>query len=50
MENVIAVIAVIIFLAGILFFAKRFLKPVKGSLPDCCGAKGNKVMNLERKV
>jgi hypothetical protein len=42
MSNLIAVIAVVLFLAGILLFAKRFLKPVKGPLPDCCSGKGNK--------
>jgi hypothetical protein len=39
MENLIAVAAVILFLAGILFIAKKFLKPPKGPLPDCCGTK-----------
>jgi hypothetical protein len=37
MENIIAVIAVAVFLAGILLIAKEFLKPPKGPLPDCCG-------------
>jgi hypothetical protein len=40
MENIIAVVVVIIFLAGILLAAKKFLKPPKGPLPDCCGHKG----------
>jgi hypothetical protein len=42
MENLIAVIAVILLLAGILLFAKKFLKPPKGKLPDCCGPRGNR--------
>lgn len=42
MENIVAVIAVIGLLAGILWFAKRFVKPVKGELPDCCSIRGNR--------
>jgi hypothetical protein len=42
MGNFIAVIAVIVFLAGILLFAKKYLKPPKGKLPDCCGPRGNR--------
>jgi hypothetical protein len=42
MENVIAVVAVIAILAGILLFANKFLKPPKGRLPDCCGPRGNR--------
>jgi hypothetical protein len=42
MENIIAVIAVAVFLAGILLVAKKFLKPPKGLLPDCCGPRGNR--------
>ncbi|MFP3090017.1 hypothetical protein LQZ21_06780 [Treponema sp. TIM-1] len=42
MENIIAVIAVLVFLSGILLFAKKFLKPPKGKLPDCCGPRGNR--------
>jgi hypothetical protein len=42
MENIIAVVFAGIFLGGILLFAKRFLKPVTGPLPDCCGPKGNR--------
>jgi hypothetical protein len=42
MENVIAVIAVTLLLAGILLFAKKFLKAPKGKLPDCCGPRGNR--------
>jgi hypothetical protein len=42
MENIIAVVAVILFLAGLLLFAKRFLKAPKGKLPDCCGPRGNR--------
>jgi hypothetical protein len=26
-------------LGGIIFFARRFLKPVKGPLPDCCAGR-----------
>jgi hypothetical protein len=40
MENIIAVIAAAVFLAGILLIAKKLLKPPKGPLPDCCGHKG----------
>jgi hypothetical protein len=46
MENVIAIIMVILFLAGIMFFAKRFVKPPKGKLPDCCGPEGNRNAGL----
>ena len=28
-------------LGSILFIAKRFLKPVKGPLPDCCGGRSD---------
>ncbi|MDR1030758.1 MAG: hypothetical protein LBL76_07785 [Treponema sp.] len=42
MENGIAVIAAFLFLAGIMLFAKRFVKPPKGKVPDCCGPEGNK--------
>jgi hypothetical protein len=42
MENVIAVVLAFAVLGGILWFAKRFLKPVKGPLPDCCRGKGNR--------
>jgi hypothetical protein len=42
MENVVAVIAVILLLAVILFFAKKFLRPPRGKLPDCCGPRGNR--------
>ncbi|GHT99834.1 hypothetical protein FACS1894142_7800 [Spirochaetia bacterium] len=48
MENIIAVIAVVVFLTGILLFAKKFLKPPEGRLPDCCS--GNKALNLKREV
>ena len=37
-------------LAAIIFIAKRFLKPVKGPLPDCCSIRGNKDLNLKRKI
>ena len=42
MENIIAIIAVVIFMAGILLLAKKFLKPPRGKLPDCCGPRGNR--------
>jgi hypothetical protein len=42
METFIAIPAVIILLAGILWLAKKILKPVKGHLPDCCGPRGNR--------
>lgn len=42
MENVVAVIAVILLLAGMSLFAKKALKPPKGKLPDCCGPRGNR--------
>jgi hypothetical protein len=47
MENVIAVIVVILFLAGIMLFAKRFVKPPKGKLPDCCGPEVNRNVGLQ---
>jgi hypothetical protein len=46
MENFIAVIVVILFLAGIMLFAKQFVKPPKGKLPDCCGPEGNRSAGL----
>jgi hypothetical protein len=46
MENVIAIIVVILLLAGILLFAKKFLKPPKGPLPDCCGPRGNRDIEM----
>jgi hypothetical protein len=42
MENLIAVVLVVLFLAGILLFAKKHLKPPRGKLPDCCGPRGNR--------
>ena len=42
MENLIAVMAAIAFLGGILLAAKKFLKAPKGPLPDCCGPRGNR--------
>ena len=42
MENIIAIFVVILLLAGILLFAKKFLKAPKGKLPDCCGPRGNR--------
>jgi hypothetical protein len=42
MENFIAVVLAIAVLGGILWIAKRFLKPVKGPLPDCCSGRGNR--------
>jgi hypothetical protein len=42
MENIIAVILAAAFLGGVLWAAKRFLKPVKGPLPYCCGGKGKR--------
>jgi hypothetical protein len=46
MENIIAIIMAILFLAGIMLFAKRFVKPPKGKLPDCCGPEGNRNAGL----
>jgi hypothetical protein len=46
MSNLIAVGAVILILAGILLFARRFLKPPKGKLPDCCGPNGNRDITI----
>jgi hypothetical protein len=42
MENVIAGIAALAVLAGIVLFAKKYLRPPKGPLPDCCGPRGNR--------
>ena len=42
MENLIAVMAAIALLGGILLAAKKFLKAPKGPLPDCCGPRGNR--------
>jgi hypothetical protein len=46
MENVVAIILAAAVLAGILFTAKKFLKPVKGKLPDCCGGEGNRNIHV----
>ena len=46
MENIIALVAAVLFLAGIMLFAKRFVKPVKGRLPGCCGPDGNRNAGL----
>lgn len=50
MDIIAGLILAVIVLAVIVFIAKRFVKPVEGSLPDCCSAKGNKDMNLARKI
>jgi hypothetical protein len=42
MENIIALVLALVLLGGILWIAKRFLKPVKGPLNDCCGGRGNR--------
>jgi hypothetical protein len=42
MQNIIALVVAFGFLAGILLLAKKFLKPPKGPLPDCCGPRGNR--------
>ncbi|MDR3159984.1 MAG: hypothetical protein LBU28_00035 [Spirochaetaceae bacterium] len=42
MENLIALAAALVLLGGILWIAGRFVKPVKGPLPDCCGGRGNR--------
>ncbi|MDR1575534.1 MAG: hypothetical protein LBS37_05970 [Treponema sp.] len=42
MENLIAVVLAVLLLAGILLFAKKFLKAPRGKLPDCCGPRGNR--------
>jgi hypothetical protein len=42
MQTLIAIVLAMLFLAGILLFAKKFLKPPKGPLPDCCGPRGNR--------
>jgi hypothetical protein len=42
MENIIGVIIAALVLCGILFTAKKILKPVKEKLPDCCSGEGNK--------
>ena len=49
-DIIVGLIFAVIVLGSIVFIAKRFLKPVKGPLPDCCGINGNKEMNLKRKV
>jgi hypothetical protein len=46
MSNLIAVVVVILLLAGILLFAKKVLKPPKGKLPDCCGPNGNRDIKI----
>ncbi|MHB9292587.1 hypothetical protein Holit_01688 [Hollandina sp. SP2] len=45
MENGIALVLAIAVLGGILWIAKRFLKPVKGPLPGCCSGRGNRDIN-----
>jgi hypothetical protein len=48
MENIAAIGIAFVVLGGLLWIAKRVLKPVKGPLPDCCS--GNKALNLKREV
>jgi hypothetical protein len=50
MENIIAVAIVFAILGGMLWIAKRFLKPVEGPLPDCCSGGGSKDLNLKREA
>ena len=50
MDIIVGLLLAAAVLVGIVFIAKRFLKPVKGPLPDCCGVRGNKDLNMERKI
>jgi len=40
MEIITGIVLAAAALAGVAFVARRFLKPVKGPLPDCCGERG----------
>ena len=46
MENIVAIGIAFVILGGLVWIAKRFLKPVKGPLPDCCSGSGNKNSKL----
>jgi hypothetical protein len=48
MENIVAIGIVFVILCGLLWIAKRFLKPIKGPLPDCCSGSGNKNSKLSQ--
>jgi hypothetical protein len=45
-DTVIGLLFAAVVLAGILVIARRFLKPVKGPLPDCCGERGNRDLRI----
>ncbi|MDR1072553.1 MAG: hypothetical protein LBL45_02610 [Treponema sp.] len=42
MEIIAGIVVAFLVLAGILLFAKKALKPPAGKLPDCCGPRGNR--------
>jgi len=46
MDILIGLLVASAILAGIMLFAKRFVKPVKGKLPDCCGPDGNRNVKI----
>ncbi|MDR2485845.1 MAG: hypothetical protein LBD55_10675 [Treponema sp.] len=49
MEIIIGLLFAGAILSGVVLFAKRFLKPVKGPLPDCCSIRGSMDAREERK-
>ena len=49
MEIIIGLLFAGAILFGVILFAKQFLKPVKGPLPDCCSIRGNMDPQEERK-
>ena len=46
MDIIAGILFAVVMLLGVILIAKRFLKPVKGKLPDCCGIEGNKNVSL----
>jgi hypothetical protein len=46
MEIIIGILFAAAVLTGIALIARRFLKPVKGPLPDCCSKEGNKNVRI----
>jgi hypothetical protein len=50
MDIVLGILFAVVALAGIILIAKRFLKPVKGPLPDCCSIRGNRDLQQNKEL
>jgi hypothetical protein len=46
MDIMIGLVFTAVVLTVMVLIAQRFLKPVKGTLPDCCSVRGNKDMKM----